>query len=360
MSVSSIPAAMLRLITGKSLHKNFFIQRLLTITGAFAISLFFSLVLVGKPFHEGYMVMVVLTYIQLEVFLWLGNRFFKTIDVSSEKYKQRIIVRLLEFYASVLLIAFLFFIVVFYVQFRIYNYGFENFFDAFMHLEMRGFITATLIGFSLGALLFFYIEWSQALKREHKLAHEKLLFQYETLKKQVNPHFLFNSLNTLSSLIRSNPALSEVFIQKFSGVYRYVLENEEKNLVELSEELQFVSDYFSLQKIRDEDKINLRIEVKQEELVEVLPVSLQLLVENALKHNSATRKSPLEVVIHKEGIDKLVVRNNLQPKVNISSSSKTGLKNLNERCRLILNREIEVLQTDDEYVVKIPAKISAL
>ncbi len=346
--------------TKKPLYRSFFLKRLSVFTGAFVISLFFSLVLAGKLFHEGYPVMVVLTYIQLELFLWLGNRFFESVDVSSKNYKQRIIVRLIEFYASVIVIAFLFFIAVFYVQYRMFNYGFENFFEAFMHLEMKGFITASLIGFSLGTLLFFYLQWSDALKREQMLAHEKLVFQYETLKKQVNPHFLFNSLNTLSSLVGSNPELSEEFIQKFSDIYRYVLENEEKNLVALRDELQFVSDYFSLQKIRDEDKINLRIEINDISEMEVLPVSLQLLVENALKHNSATRKNPLEIVIHREGIDKLVVRNNLQLKTNISISSKTGLKNLNERSRLILKREIEVMQTDLEFVVKIPAKVKML
>ncbi|MFW6289325.1 MAG: sensor histidine kinase [Mariniphaga sp.] len=346
--------------TEKPCYRSFFLKRLSVVAGAFVISLFFSMVLAGRLFHEGFPVMVILTYIQLELFLWMGNRFFKSVDVSLENYKQRIIMRLLKFYGAVLLIAFLFFISVFYVQYRIFNYEFENFLEAFMHLEMRGFITATLIGFSLGALLFFYIEWSEALKREHKLAHEKLLFQYETLKKQVNPHFLFNSLNVLSSLVGSSPELSEAFIQKFSGIYRYILENEEKNLVALSDELQFMSDYFSLQKIRDEDKINLRIEINDVSETEVLPVSLQLLVENALKHNSATRKNPLEVIIHREGIDKLVVRNNLQPKANISGSSKTGLKNLNERSRLILNREIEVMQTELEFVVKIPVKVNML
>lgn len=357
MPFSSISAVMPIIKTGKPLFKSFILKRISIITGAFVISLFFSIVLSGQIIHEGFIYMFILTYIQLEIFLWMGNIFFKSVDVSSGNYKKRIIVRLIEFYATVIVIAFLFFIAVFYAQFRIFNYGFDNFFEAFIHLEMRGFIIATLIGFSFGTLLFFYIQWSDALKREQKLEHEKLIFQYETLKKQVNPHFLFNSLNTLSSLVRSNPGLSEEFIQKFSGIYRYIMENEERNLVALMDELQFVNDYFSLQKIRDENKINLRIEINEAIGTEVLPVSLQLLVENAFKHNLATRKSPLEVIIHMEGIDKLVVRNNLQPKTNISGSSNTGLKNLNERCRLILNREIEVMQTELEFVVKIPAKV---
>jgi two-component system, LytTR family, sensor kinase len=337
--------------------KNFIIKRIKILAGAFLIALFFSMLLVNELFHEGLWTMVFLTYTQLEIFMWLGTRFFKDVNVSSHKAKRMIVLRLLIFYAAVLAISTIFFLSVFFIQFRMYNYGFENFKSAFIHLEMKGFTIASLVGFAIGALFFFYSQWSDALKREQKLAQEKLIFQYETLRNQVNPHFLFNSLNTLSSLVRSNPDLSEEYIQKFSGIYRYILENQENNLVPLSHELQFVRDYFGLQKIRDEEKINLSIELNNEENLEVFPVSLQLLVENALKHNSATRSNPLDIVIYIEGMDKLVVTNNLQPKSNISSSSKRGLKNLNERSRLILNREIEILQTEGFFVVKIPAKI---
>lgn len=349
---------MLQLKTSTLFQANFLIKRLKIFAGAFVISLFFSLVLVGKVFHEGFISMFLLTYLQLEIFIWLGNRFFDSVKTSGKQFKKQVILRLLGFYSIVLVIALFFFLSVFYVQYRIHNYGFDNFFAAITQLELKGFIVATLIGFAIGTLFFFYVQWSEALKREHQLVQEKLIFQYETLKTQVNPHFLFNSLNTLSSLVRSNPELSEEYIQKFSGIYRYILENQERDLVPLSSELQFVRDYFMLQKIRDEEKIELRIEIKDAGNIKVLPVSLQQLVENAFKHNSATRINPLEIIIHFEGIDKLVVRNNLQPKTQIGNSSKTGLKNLNERCRLILKREIEVMQTSSEYVVKIPAKLN--
>jgi LytS/YehU family sensor histidine kinase len=141
-------------------------------------------------------------------------------------------------------------------------------------------------------------------------------------------------------------------------VYRFILDNREKELVPLATELEFVNNYFYLQKIRDEEKIILINEITDIDKVEVLPVSLQLLVENALKHNSATRKQPLEITIHSEGLDKVVVRNNLQKKTQLNDSSKIGLKNLNERSRLILNREIEIQETSDEFVVKIPVKLT--
>ena len=337
--------------------KSFLLKRIKIFAGAFVISLFFSLVLVGRISHEGLRVMVLLTWLQLEIFIWLGYKFFSDLDVSVSQFKKKTILRLALFYVTVLLIASVIFIAVFFIQNSINGVSFAEAFSAFKQQEMSGLITVSLIGFGFGTLFFFYSQWSDALKREEKLAQEKLLFQYETLKSQVNPHFLFNSLNTLSSLVHSNPSLSEEFIRKLSNIYRYVLENQEKDLVPLTDEVQFVQEYFSLQKIRDEEKIELKVELTETENVLIPPVSLQLLIENALKHNAATRKNPLVITIHKEGLDKLVVRNDLQPKSQLSSSSKTGLKNLNERCRLILKREIEILQTETEFAVKIPAKI---
>ena len=311
---------------------------------AMLLSLFFSFVLNQQFLHSQTLQMVFLTFIQLEIFIWLGAWFFESAKAGAPGFKKRMIIRLLLFYFVVLLIA---------ASFYIKSYFFTNLFNN----EMKGFFTATLVGFTLGSLFFFYVQWAEALKREQKLTKEKLIFQYETLKSQVNPHFLFNSLNSLLSLVRKDPDLSEKYIQKLSTIYRYILENDNKELVPLAAEIELVNNYFYLQKIRDEEKIELKMELKEIENIQVLPVSLQLLVENALKHNSATRKQPLEIVIHFEGIDKIAVRNNLQKKTQLNGSSKIGLKNLNERSRLILNREIEIQETADEFVVKIPVKL---
>lgn len=293
---------------------NFLLKRLKIISGAFFISLFFSLLFVGRFFHEGLVFMILLTWLQLEIFIWLGTRFFSNLDVSVAQFKRKTIIRLILFYLTVILIASVIFIAVFFIQNTTTGVGVSEALSTFKKQEMSGFISALLIGFGFGTLVFFYSQWSDALKREEKLAQEKLLFQYETLKSQVNPHFLFNSLNTLSSLVHSNPSLSEEFIRKLSNIYRYILENQEKDLVPLTDEVQFVQEYFSLQKIRDEEKIELNVQLPETENLLIPPVSLQLLIENALKHNAATRKNPLVVTIHSEGIDKLVVRNNLQPK----------------------------------------------
>ena len=340
----------------KSLSKKL-IWHLKVFAGAMFISLFFSFVLQQKIVLNQFLNMVVMAFIQLEIFIWLGTWFFQSLEAGTPGFQKKMIIRLVLFYFLVLFIALTIFLLMFSYYFFKGGGNFSSFWSDLFHSDMKGFFSAALIGFSLGALFFFYVQWAEALKREQKLTREKLIYQYETLKRQVNPHFLFNSLNSLSSLVKKDPDLSEKFIQKLSSVYRYILENEEKEMVPLVTEIELVKDFFYLQKVRDGEKINLQIEFEEKQDVQVLPVSVQLLVENAIKHNSATRKQPLDIFVHFEGIDKLVVRNNLQKKTQMNDSSKIGLKNLNERSRLILNREIEIKETSDEFVVKIPVKL---
>lgn len=339
-------------------RKQKLIWHLKILAGAVLISFIFGLILQQKLLPDQFGLMLAMTFSQLEIFIWLGAWFFTGVKVDSPDFKRKIIVRLLIFYVTVLFLASILFMGIYVIQYAIHFNDFSQFFDVLFNIEMKGFIMATLTGFTFGAVFFFYVQWAEAVDRVQKLREEKLIFQYETLKSQVNPHFLFNSLNTLMSMVRNEPELSEKFVQKLSSVYRYVLDNREKELVSVWDELSFVNDYFYLQKIRDEDKIELKTELNVDKGALIVPVSLQLLVENALKHNISTRKQPLEIIIHSEGIDKVVVRNNLQRKSRLDDSSKIGLKNLNERCRLILNREIEVSETTDEFIVKIPVKLT--
>jgi hypothetical protein len=207
----------------------------------------------------------------------------------------------------------------------------------------------------LSSVALFYILWSKGVSREQKLREELLTFKYQTLKDQVNPHFLFNSLNTLSSLIHIDPKRADRFTNKLSEIYRYILLNEDKNLVSLKDELTFVNDYFELQKLRHEEKIVLDIKIEDPEEYSIVPVSLQVLLENALKHNSATRNIPLRIQMFEDS-GCIIVSNNLQRKINLENSAKTGLKNLNERIKLILNRELVVSENRKEFSVSIPIK----
>jgi sensor histidine kinase YesM len=176
------------------------------------------------------------------------------------------------------------------------------------------------------------------------------------LQRQLNPHFLFNSLSTLRSLTRRNAAEAELYIEKLSDILRFSIHNSVKSLVLLGEEIDFCRYYLDLQKMRFGDAIHFSIDVP-EHLMEVckLPTfSLQLLVENAIKHNVHTMENPLRIIIRSNPDQKqIVVQNNYQPKSVAEHGNKTGLQNLAERYRLLNAAPIDVIKTDDFFTVKI-------
>lgn len=326
------------------------------VLAGFIIALFFNLIWTGRLINENLPLMLFLLVFQLEIFMYLGSKFFKDGEIKPGiSYKRRILKKLLRFYTIVFSISFsLVFLVILLSSFA-NNQGFAEAINLFFEQEFKQFIISSIIGISFGSLLFLYFEWNNSLKREQKLREEKLIFQYETLKNQVNPHFLFNSLNTLSSLVSKDAELSEKFILKLSSIYRYILENRDVDFINLSKEIEFVQAYFYLQKIRDNGKIELQLEEAEFDQYEILPISIQLLVENALKHNAATRDNPLKIKISIED-ELVVVENMLQPKMQMAESSKVGLKNLEERINLVMNKKVFIEPTDQSFIVKVPIK----
>lgn len=202
-------------------------------------------------------------------------------------------------------------------------------------------------------IVFFYILWQKSIKKEQKLREENLKYKYQNLKSQVNPHFLFNSLNTLSEIVYEDVKKADNYIQKLSGIYRYILENEETDLIPLDKELEFVKQYFSLQKERNNDKILLEIDFQDAGSFKVIPVSLQILVENALKHNSMSQENPLKIQIY-NGNGYVMVFNIIQKRSIFESSPQTGLSNLKERVKLIMNKELIISEEDNHFLVKLP------
>ena len=202
-------------------------------------------------------------------------------------------------------------------------------------------------------IAFFYVLWQKSSKKEQLLSEEKLKFQYNNLKAQVNPHFLFNSLNTISELVYQDAGKADKTIQKLSAIYRYILENENTELISLDKEIEFVKEFFSLQKERDDDKIDLEIKTGSTEGIMVIPVSVQVLVENALKHNACSKNSPLRIRISRES-DFVIVSNNIQRKSIPENSTKMGLQNLAERVKLATNKELIQKEENNEFIIKIP------
>lgn len=188
-----------------------------------------------------------------------------------------------------------------------------------------------------------------------KLQKENLQSQFDVLKQQVNPHFLFNSLNVLTSLIRLEPELAEKFTEHLAKVYRYVLENKDNELVNLNTELNFLDAYIFLINIRFMDKVVVNINIPDEKKnYRIIPLAMQLLIENAIKHNSMSKKSPLVIDIFIDQNNLLNVVNNLQEREAHMTSTGVGLKNIQNRYRL-LNNTIPVFEkTDSHFRALIP------
>ncbi len=198
-------------------------------------------------------------------------------------------------------------------------------------------------------------ERNELIIKSERQSKEAILSQFETLKNQVNPHFLFNCLNALASLVHDDPDMAEDFISKLTKVYRYVLEHKEKILVELSEEMRFMHDYFFLQKTRFGPSLILKEDVNPKSLDrQIPPLTLQLLAENAIKHNIISRDQPLTIEISSEGEDALVIRNTLQKRSEGVTSTGIGLKNLADRYGLLADQQPEFFEENGQYVVRVP------
>jgi hypothetical protein len=325
--------------------------------------LFFSIVVTfitsasGK--HSGVSVfsfsVFIMVFAQLEAFIFLGNLLFAKLnfDRSPAEITRIVLIRFTVFLAGCLIFSMLFYILLQYFSLLIAEKDSSKVLYDFFHFGINEWFRSTIKGLSAGAIIFVVLLWQTSLRREQKLKEENLIFQNETLKSQVNPHFLFNSLNTISSLIQTQPEAAERFINNLSSVYRYIIENGQKDTVPLQSELDFITGYYNLHKVRDEEKILLTIDVPDAGKYKLLPVSLQILLENAIKHNISTRENQLKISIYIED-QFIVVKNNLQRKATQLKSTMTGLKNLAERVRLVSKRNLIVQETNDHFIVKLP------
>jgi two-component system, LytTR family, sensor kinase len=179
--------------------------------------------------------------------------------------------------------------------------------------------------------------------------------QLQAVNNQINPHFLFNNLNVLSSLVLTDPQEANRFTEAFSQVYRYILSSTGKELVAVKEELDFIQPYLFLLQKRFPGGIQIDIDVSDKaRKLYIVPVALQLLIENAIKHNVATSNRPLHIGIMANGKQELTVTNNLQPKLTKEPSSSIGLQNINKRYGLLFNKQIDIAQSVGAFAVTLP------
>jgi LytS/YehU family sensor histidine kinase len=199
----------------------------------------------------------------------------------------------------------------------------------------------------------FFNAWKKSFIHAEKLKVEMMAYKYESLRNQINPHFLFNSLNVLSDLVYDDQKLAVKFIRQLSDLFRYVLDSRDKELVPLADEIGFMQSYIFLLKTRFENKLQIELDVNASPDDYIVPMTLQLLVENAVKHNEVSEAYPLKIVISKTN-NCIDVENNLRLKNVGEDSKKTGLRNIIQQFSFFSEEPIKIMSTDDTYKVRIP------
>lgn len=217
-------------------------------------------------------------------------------------------------------------------------------------------LITVLISFNM-SLIFtavgFFKAWKRAVVNAEKLKVEMMAYRYESLRNQLNPHFLFNSFNVLSDLVYADQGMAVKFINQLSELFRYVLDSRDKELVPLSDELAFMQSYIYLLKTRFEDKLDMQIELEAEPDELIVPMTLQLLVENAVKHNEVSEAFPLQINIRRNETF-LEVENSLRIKRVGEDSKNTGLKNIIQQFGYFTDRQIDVIDANGSFLVRVP------
>lgn len=213
-------------------------------------------------------------------------------------------------------------------------------------------ITVVILSFEIGGQLL--KGWKASLIEVEKYKTESAQAQLQNLKDQINPHFLFNNLSVLSSLVYQNQDKAVEYIGQLSKVYRYLLDNRTNELVRLKDEFKFIDSYIYLIQIRFDNSIHFTVQLDDKYLSYMIPpMSVQMLIENAIKHNEISMEFPLSISISTHD-NQLEVKNNFKPRTQVEPSSKSGLQNIRARYRYFTDRPMEVIQNEKEFIVRIP------
>jgi len=227
-------------------------------------------------------------------------------------------------------------------------------FNAHTEFLPFNFVAATVITLGYEAF-YFFDKWKEQFTLNQQLKNQQIRTQYEVLQNQMSPHFLFNSLNTLTTIIPENADAAVSFTEKLSEVYRYILQNKDRELVSLNEEIDFVKSYLYLLRMRYPDNLTFEFKINYKYMdLTIPPLTLQMLAENAIKHNVISKAKPLHIDIYIENGKSVVVKNNLQRKNSLDKSTKTGLENIRKRYSILGKKEIDVITSATNFMVAVP------
>lgn len=326
----------------------------LVFLGLVLISAFISFIFSGKQIFQSFAHFLDHTIygIIVGVAFWLGNAAIGHIVSRKVNWAKNIeranLISLLSFIFYGIAVSIL---VPYFFHKYVYNSSGEDLrrsvvFNSFINLSVDIIVISIYYSYYMVKHLKVSIESEKNLKRENLLA------KYEALKNQVNPHFLFNSLNTLTGVVEQDPKKAVEYISKLSNTYRYVLEQRDKELIPISDELKFVDDFIFLAKLRHGDGLQFQEVISSKDKF-VIPLGLQILIENSIKHNVIEDDRPLTIKLYEAG-GYVVVENNLQKKSTIAKQEQIGLDNLTNRYQYLTEKPVIIEESDASFIVKIP------
>ena len=317
---------------------------------AIAITLFFKLLFFRIEEFLGWDVLFIVAIV---ILIWQGNeaidQWLNTRYSWIENARKRLTIQsvLSVIYTSITLFCFMYFL--HQLRFgdgRIINRKMVEIFPPAL------LFTFGLLAVKIGSEFFSALKYS--LLETEKYKTENANAQLQNLKNQLNPHFLFNNLSVLTSLVYKNQDKAADFINELAKVYRYVLDTKNLELVPLQDELDFINHYIYLQKIRFEDSISFEIKIEESKKSDyLLPMCLQMLVENTIQHNETSQANPLHVLIYTEN-NTLVIENPIKPRSNVADSTKIGLKNIEQRYSFFTDEKVIISNSGEIFKVILP------
>lgn len=328
----------------------------LLLIGQYPVILFVNYFLLGEPYLTDLHLFLSVTFsttVMYVVFVWLMDSWRKYIlhrYSALHQSTQRIALSLVVYIAlTVTLCA---------VNFWIYSLftipGYRFILARFGGTALLGMVFNVLSAGVFEAM-YFHGQWQKSIAREYELKQLSMQRQLNVLKQQVNPHFLFNSLNSLISLIGENPTQAEAFAEELSSVYRYVLRANDQDLTSLANELEFINSYYQLLKTRHGCGLNMDVCVDENlRAYQLPPLTLQLLIENAVKHNITLPEQPLQIWIRTDGQKQLQVGNTIQKKRTLVLSNGVGLSNIMAKYQMMGQPVPTVCEQDQQFVVTLP------
>jgi len=303
--------------------------------------------IVSYLWNAGYSISIGLPlFLNGYLFEWFANRYIDWIKRPGKSVLLALTLHLI--YSS-----FVIFVVNWFWLIVVSNNKWEDFWRFNSGTIISEYIIFVIIASIIYAISFFK-SWRNAVQEAEKVKREALSLKYQVLQNQVNPHFLFNSLNILGSLIDLDVEKAKVFTRELSLFYRDLLMFKDSDIISLKEEIEFVKRYIYLQQIRFGESLQVEIIANEKVEGKVIPLSLQVLVENAIKHNEISQAKPLKIIIAISDDYEMLVENNLQPKKMLEETSGTGLQNLAGRYHFLTGKEMVITKNDHYFRVSLP------